>query len=325
MGHLAHVIAVPEFQRVSSDLDALEDAVTALCEAPDAPRLEAAQAAWRDARASWIATTPYWFGPVTERRARTRLDWGMVDYTRIETTIAQRDSTSAEDAREFLPATVRGLGAIEHLLFGDPSDLTVIELEAGPRCEYLVAITQVAAAEGRAVSDDWTNGYAERLAGEADASLSVDDAVNFTVGTQVHLLRRLADMEIGPALGTTSPDPIIEAIPGDGAAHDTEDYRRQVGSIESIYLGPDADGSGLTRLVRARSADADERVRAALEDATGALAEVDGSLKDAAMARTPEILRVYQTLKALQLVWNTEVVSLLGVTVGFSDADGDSG
>ena len=323
IGDLAQSVAVPGFQAVASRVDALDMAVVLLCADPSAATLQDAQTAWRETRAAWMRTTPFWFGPVTGR-SRTLLDWGMVDPERLEQVISERDSTTAEDAREFLPATVRGLGAVELLLFHGPPEEVVAALRERQRCEYLMAITRVAADEARAISEEWSGSYAQRVAGDGADALSEDDAVNFAAGTQVHLLKRLADMEVGPALGTTSPTPLIDAIPGAGAGHDTEDYRQQVGGIRDLYLGPSGD-DGLTAVVRARSADADDRVRVALDEAVSAIDAVEGSMKDAATAYAPEILLVYQKLKHLQLIWNTEVVSLLGVTVGFTDADGDSG
>ena len=71
--------------------------------------------------------------------------------------------------------------------------------------------------------------------------------------------------------------------------------------------------------------DADQRVRAAF---TNALAAIDGLSEPLpqTMRQNPEpALEAYQSLKELQITLNTDVVSVLGVTVGFADTDGDGG
>ena len=72
------------------------------------------------------------------------------------------------------------------------------------------------------------------------------------------------------------------------------------------------------------SEDTDERVRAHFEASIAAIDAVDGPLREAAAEGSAQAVTVYEELMALQDTLSTEVVSLLGVSVGFSDADGDS-
>ena len=72
------------------------------------------------------------------------------------------------------------------------------------------------------------------------------------------------------------------------------------------------------------SPEVDSRMTAAIESASTAVDGVDGSLESAIAANPQSVRNVYDSFKELQRVLNTEVVSVLGVTVGFSDTDGDS-
>ena len=62
----------------------------------------------------------------------------------------------------------------------------------------------------------------------------------------------------------------------------------------------------------------------AIDACRDAVEAFDGSLESAIVSDPAVVRAVYDSFKELQRVLNTEVVSLLGVSVGFSDTDGDS-
>ncbi len=82
-----------------------------------------------------------WFGPVMERRSRTVVDWSPVDPERTEKLLAERESVTVGDVREFLASTQQGLGAIEHGLFGyEPAVLEQLSQRNGIGCRYLTGL-----------------------------------------------------------------------------------------------------------------------------------------------------------------------------------------
>ena len=60
------------------------------------------------------------------------------------------------------------------------------------------------------------------------------------------------------------------------------------------------------------------------EGVLSALDDVDGTLGDAVEQSPQQVQAVFDQMVELRRAINTEVVSLLGVAVGFSDTDGDS-
>ena len=54
-----------------------------------------------------------------DRRSRSLVDWSPVDSERIEKSLSKRETVTANDVREFLGATQRGMGTIEYLVFGN--------------------------------------------------------------------------------------------------------------------------------------------------------------------------------------------------------------
>ena len=338
---LTDTVIVPGYRAAAEEMNELRAALDGLCAAPSAEGLAAARIAWRDARAGWLRTQATWFGPVMERRSRSLVDWSPVDAPRIEETLAGRDAISPEVVREFLGASQRGLGAMEYILFASPGGdgddgaiLDALDGAASVRCQYLTALGAVAAAEVDAALGDWMGdnpegkAYAGYFNGTASSSLLGKAAVDELVRTSVFLTRSIADMRLGKALGQASgavgggPEPAaLRAGPGHNTA---ADFRSQVLGMQDIYQGG-AGGPGLSGLVRGLSPEADERMQASFVAMLAAIGELPEPLPAAIRDNPEPARRAYQQVQDFQRTLNTEVVSLLGVSVGFADTDGDGG
>ena len=324
-------LMVPRFEALVGEMDEMRNSLHSLCANPAPGTLNAARSAWREARAPWMRSQAMWFGPVMDRRSRTLVDWSPVDPGRIEKLLVDRETVTASDVREFLAATQRGLGAIEYVLFGD--DQLVLEQLAradGIRCQYLMALGDVVAEETAGVLRDWQGvdgkGYAAYLNGTGSVSLLDQQAVDELVRTSVFLTRSIADMALGPVLGADGDKPDPAAIPG-GAGHNAvADLRNQVLGMQDIYLGGETGSAlGVSALVRGVSEDADERMRGHFTNALAAIDDLREPLRSTVVEDPGPARLAHQRLQELQVALNTEVVSLLGVTVGFSDTDGDAG
>ena len=322
-------VIVPRYRQASDAMGGLEISVDALCAVPGGASLETARTAWRDARAAWVTTGAFRFGPAMDRRSVSLVDWWPVSIERIEGVVSEGELVTTETVRQFMPSTQRGMGAMEHLLFGDGSDAL-----AGPagamRCGYLEALATVAHDEIDGVRQDWEGdgespGYDGFFDGSASSSLHPREGEAEVVRSLVFMVRTIANMRLGAALGVdTQADPV--AIPSGAAGHSREDLRHQLLGISEMYQGADGDlgALGISHRVRQLSPEVDSRMAGAIEACRDAVEAFDGSL-ESAIAADPAVVRaVYDSFKELQRVLNTEVVSLLGVSVGFSDTDGDS-
>ena len=326
---LTDLVIVPRYKQAADTMGQLAASVRGLCSAPDTTGLDAARGNWRLARDAWTSTETYRFGPAMERRSVSLVDWCPIMIERIDRTLADRKPVTAETVRQFMPSTQRGFAAMEHLLFGDGSG-ALASSQGALRCGYLLALTQVAHEEIEGIYQEWKGdgqspAYAAYFNGAGKLSLQPKEGEAEIVRSLVFLVRTIANMRLGAGLGIDGePDP--GAIPSGAAGHSRDDLRNQVLGISEMYLGSDGDPDalGISHNVRQLSPEVDDRMTAAIESAGAAVAEVEGSL-DAAITNNPQSIKnVYDSFKELQRVLNTEVVSLLGVSVGFSDTDGDS-
>lgn len=331
---LTDSLIVPRFGEVAERMKTLRSSTRALCAQPSAERLEDARGAWRDAREPWLHSQAMWFGPIMDRRSRSLVDWWPVEPERIERTLSKRDSIDADIIREFLSSTQRGLGAMEYVMFQD--DETVVKaLEPGSiRCQYLTALADVIAEETAAALADWTgenaegSSYAGYFNGTAKSSLIGKAAVDEAVRTSIFLSRIVVDMGLGKALGIDDSIPDISGIPGGAGHNQVADIRNQLLGMRDIYVGPlgmSGVGLGIGALVRGASAESDERVRAAFDSAIAAVEGLSEPLPSTIRDDPETARKAYDALKELQTTLNTDVVSVLGVTVGFADTDGDGG
>ena len=322
---LTDLVIVPRYEAAAAETEALNAALRDLCAAPSEAGVGVAAQAWRDARREWSRSEASAFGPAMDRRSFGLVDWSPVEPERIENTLAGGSPVTAEVVRDQMSSAQRGLGAIEYFLFGE-AELT------SDRCAYLIALGQVVDDEAKGILSDWTSDrddsppYGDFFTGRSSSSLFASQAVAEVIRTQVFLARTLADMRLATALGLRedeSPDP--SAIPGGAGWNSLDDLRNHVLGMRDIYVGADAeDALGVSDLIAPLSEDADERMRSEFDAVLSALDSVEGPLRQAVTERPDQVRDVYEKLQDLRRTLNTEVVSLLGVSVGFSDTDGDS-
>lgn len=319
LASLADGVVVPRYEALAESTAALDGALADLCASPSDAALGAARDAWRRVGAAWAQSEASGVGPVMDRRSGGLIAWPVVQPERIETLVAERPDLTAEAARSEISSTQRGLGGVEHALFApDAGDALT---PGSARCAYLLAVAGAAAAEAAAIRGEWT-AYKDVFAGRSGGALSASDSVAELVRTQVFLIRTIVDMRLAGALGLRGePDP--SAIPGGAAMNALADLRNQIEGMRAVYQGAEG-GLGLSALIAPLSGGADERMRERFAASLAALDAVGGGLRSAAAERSPEALAVHEALTALQTTLSTEVVSLLGVAVGFSDTDGDS-
>ena len=326
-------LIVPRFQEVVQGMASLQTSLLELCENATQQNLDEARNAWLEARVPWMRSQAMWFGPVMDRRSRSYVDWAPIEPERIERMLDKRDSVDAEYLREFLASTQRGLGAIEYVLFEeDEAVLGRLGEQNSVRCEYLVALGELASSETKGILADWTGDTADGTAysayfnGTASDSLISKSALNELVRTSVFMSRTITDMRLGKAIGIDGVTPDPEALLGGKGASMVADMRNQVLGMQDVYLGGETDyGLGVSSLARGLSEETDDRMRAAFVDALAAVESLEEPLRETIQSNPQAAHDAHAALKQMQLTLSTDIVSLLDITVGFADTDGDGG
>ena len=325
-------VIVPAYEQAAARMGELAAAADTLCAAPDPAALTAARQAWREARAAWSFTAPLRFGPVMTRKSLGLVDWPAAPAAEIDTALADREVITLNDIREFLPSDRRGLGVMEYLLFGaDEAILTALADPATLRCDYLTALSQAAAAEVAAARSEWTQGAGEAgpyravFDGSAASSLHESAALTDLVSSIVFLNQRIARMQLAPALGMDGVTPDSSTIPGGPAHNAVADMQNQVRAMQAVYSGGDsAEALGLRHLTAQLSPEIDRQTTAALESAAAAIADLEEPLPETILSNPAPGQAAFDRIIAVQRLFNADIASLLNISIGFSDQDGDS-
>jgi predicted lipoprotein len=328
VGAMADQVAVPMFEQFSDLALELQSSTTQLCAAPTQAAVVDARTVLADTRAAWRRSEAVWVGPVMDRRSWSVVDWPVAPDD-IEALLAD-DTLGPLDA-EFLAtrigAPLRGLGAIEYILYESGSD-TATALADERRCQYLDGLAQVVSNEADAVLSLWTDGdqangdavpYRDEFAGTTDR-MTATDSIDELVNSMLSRLEGSVNRELGKALGVGSgPADTSGIIEGPGAFGVADQQARAEG-IRLVLLGPD----GVSGLAPLLDSDLRTRLAAQFDTLDAALDTIDPPLVEATTADPTAVQAAHDAYAELRVAVATEVVSALGVTVSFSDADGDS-
>lgn len=320
LAELANETIVPGYQDLAADTAALTRATEALCTNPDASGVVAARAALTEARATWSFTEAMWVGPVMDRRSWAVIDWPIAP-DEIEELIAD---TSIELDNERLARRIgadqRGLAAIEYVL-GENDDTVVDQLSDERRCAYLTGVAKVAADEAALLPVDWTVDFNDG-GPYLDAFPQADEGtLDMLVNDSLFLLEAMTDAELGRALGVTGSEANDAGITEGPLGLGLMDLRHHLDGLQLVLVGNET----MTGLGPLLGEDLAQRLAQQFDAAHLALDGVDGPLRLAVIDQPTEVAEARDAMKAIQVTVATEVVSRLGVTIGFSDADGDTG
>ena len=328
---LADEVIIPAYDSFLANSSSLAEAVSDLClllsssDTSAVGELNSVYDALEASRSDWSFSEAMWVGPVMERRSRAVIDWD-IDAEQIEAHIADTSfALTADNLATRVGADERGLSAVEYVVGSPSAPEAAIAKLANPRyCEYLTAATQVVVAEAELLVSDWTTSFEDgppyRTVLSDPDGRGVDDIVNGSF----NLLRKTSDMELRPA-ANGDLDAVKEGPLGLGAA----DIADHLAGIRAVLIGSGAnqgsaqeDGPmGLSELL---GDDITDRLAARLDAADAAVSAITPPLRAAAADNPSSLNQAYEALKELQMTISTEVVSKLGVALGFSDTDGDS-
>jgi predicted lipoprotein len=231
-------------------------------------------------------------------------------------------------------ADLRGLRAVEQLLFipTEVGELTARE------CAYAASAAELAADAADELVAAWVDGVdgeapaVDQLTdpGEDGMWSSTTEGLEDLLNSTLSALTTVVDMQLGPASGETTDEPEPQEVDSGAAHRALGDIGDELASAAAVYGDATADPpTGLSALVvDAATSTSDEAIRTDLAAAIDAVGQVPPPLfdVDGADPESPamtSLVSAYQHALGARTALGTEVASLLGLTVSFSDADGD--
>lgn len=328
---IADTVIVPAQETLAATTAELATAMTAMCDTPSQATGEAARTAWIEASEAWDRTAAFRIGPIDSLRSKAKISYptDVVKVANVATGPEPAEVTPAAVAE--LGADQRGLRAIEQLIFSVPADGNVPDRQ----CRYAESASTLVAEGAAELRDAWVTGidgdapWSEQFATGSGGFDDVTDSIAAIVNGSLMAVDDVIKMHLEPTLGEDGAAP--DAVAGDGeAAHNG--IGQSLATIESaraVFLGSTADEAAEASIATLLGSD-DEAATTYLDalttasEALGTIPEL--ALIDPTATDSPEMTAVRTAREALdtaRTTMRTQIASQLGVTVTFSESDGD--
>jgi hypothetical protein len=284
-----------DFARASAPL---VPALQTLCNAPPSgsePALSEARQQWLTALAAWERLSAVAIGPVLERRSQRQIDFTPTRPRLIDKAIKAAPKTPTD--MELIGTPAKGLPALEWLLWTKPVQ------PASPACGYAVRVAEEVHREAQAL--------ATSPAPAADPKTVLSDLVNQWVGGLERL--RWANLEMPTRVAMTGGGQEAPDYPRLASGASAASWAAQWDGLKALATGPVSLASALGAAGQTQVAGDLTRTVAAADNAMQGLSDADGA----------RILAAAKALAELKRLVEDRVAPALGVSIGFSDADGD--
>lgn len=315
----------PLYASLGADVTALAAALDGLpATGVTVAQVEAAQTAWRAAQLSWDRARVVGFGPAKTVEANIRWNLG-AEPSKIEETITAGPPFDPPT----LGVTRKGLPALEYLLFEPAGGASAIQTKlaaSGDRVAFLKALGANLKSEVDALVTAFA-AHATELANAGAGSTvykSPKDAVDVVYNQALYasdLAISIVATPIGGDTGPIAPD-LEESRFSDNSLADCKAILDGVNAFFEGDLGGGA-GLGLTDMLAERSPALDDQVRSSIAAAYAAVAAIPAPLRTALQGDRAVLDAALAALRGLKRVLTADVSTALGVTVSFSDMDGD--
>lgn len=325
-------LIVPGYEAFAAKTTAMEGSVAAFATEPSTATLASVRAAYQEAYKAWQQVSIYEFGPSDEQMLRTNLNIYPTAASEIESNI----NSGSYDLQAAPSVDAKGFPALDYLLYGAPSEEEVVALyitdaSATNRKQYLQEVASLISQRADAVYAGWTSGnYTatfEQAAGTAVGS-AVGNLVN-QLNFDIDLTKRA---KVGiPSGRFTAGSALPEKVEAYYSGTSLELLKEAIRAEKAIFMGQTASGTNgpglddyLDHVEAAYNGGAlSEAIEAQFDAALAATEAVEGPLSEAVTTQPEAVTAVYDAMQKLIVLTKTDMPAALGVTITYSDNDGD--
>ncbi|HIG73654.1 MAG TPA: hypothetical protein EYQ24_03480 [Bacteroidetes bacterium] len=328
---LADRVILPAHASIVAEAGTLADATQALDADPTDETLEAAREAWVSAARSWQRLAALNLPGVKFGLYHNRIATRPANVTAVEEVIGGTETISAALV-ESRGSNVRGLPALEYLLFGDDA---LARLADPRRRAYARFVAADVLSQAEALQTKWSAGGGDEigmfLAADTEGR-NLQSSVSRIVNELAMVAEDLRYETIGRPLGvartpedeSTGPQPGLVQAPYAGVS--VALYRETLAGVRALVTG--GGGTGLDDYLVALGAEIDGQpvgaaVLAQIDATDAAAAALQAPLREAVVSDPEGVRAVYDEAGELLRLLKTDMANWLGVSITFSDNDGD--
>lgn len=325
LNNLVETQILPLHRQLLSETESLQQLVAKFAEQPTVETLSAAQAQWRKSAEAWARIEPFDLRPVMF--AVSQIKKWPVNTEALEQYIADEEVID-EYVVVALGATEKGLTAIEYFLFGHnlSIDESLAKLTTQPkRMTYLVALSQNLPKATAELLMLWSAGGDDQTQKFINADFTpnnVQGSISMVANVMIALVEAIVKTKLDYPLHGILADPQPDAVESPYADHSTALIIANLRTIQQIF---DAGlGDYLDKLdVTARDIPLSAAIDAKIEESIIALEAIDQPLRAAILKNPKSVQAARDQVRALLVLLKVDMANQLGITVTFSDNDGD--
>ena len=325
-------LIIASYQNTSVALGELTSSVGIFAQSPTTQQLEELQQKWQTLYSEWIWASLYNFGPAGEQGIKKRLVEEIatfpVDSAAVNTRIRTLDTSFADFKRD-----ARGLLAIEYLLFATQesnADL-VAKFQNNPkRLYYLQALISKVERQLNEVLTQWNNGYRESFID--NTGTSVGSSVSMMYNEFVRSYEMLKNFKLGIPLGKKAGQTGVEPNKVEAlySANSLLFMEENIKAVESNWLGRNKSGdNGIGWKEYIASASGGEDLIASTQSQQAKITEAHAAINSTSSlfnqltSHTATLNNLYIEMQKQTRFYKSDMSSLLGISITFTDADGD--
>ncbi|MBI4922632.1 MAG: peptidase M75, Imelysin [Devosia nanyangense] len=321
----------PNFRIFADATEALKADVVGLCAAPSPAALTLAQDKFRSTVAAFSRIEFVRLGPLGLADRLERLlfwpDSKGIALKQVQAALAAKDATAAEaGALQKKSVAMQGLGALEYLLFGTGNE-DLGSGEGAYRCSYAAAITTLVDGLATTIATEWQDIGPDGPAGhmldprpDAQDYRSRTEVLEKLAGTLINGTETIRDQRLKPVIGEGGGKPKPKSALFWRSGMTAPALAANFGGLRDFFVAakyPEALGTTNSWVASSVMFELDNAVRAA----TALVDPIDKVVGD------PVLFAAFKSLVtvtgSLDSLLGTNLATALGLSVGFSQLDGD--
>jgi uncharacterized protein len=327
-------VIIPSFIKFSEQLVLLQTSVNEFSNAPDELNLLNLQNKWKEVYATMKQCEMYQFGVIEQNFLWAKIDFWPVRPNDVNDFLVQSESFTTE-VLSSKGATVKGLPVLEYLIF-DPingnskilDDFTT-HVDKAKRKEYLNGLAENISTIAESFLTQWQSTYRNTYINN-DAQ-GITGSINSTVNNMIATINYIKDNKIGKPFGKKDgilyPNE-VEALQSKLSLNAIEN---NIVGFENLLLGKNingTDGLGYDDFLdhlgaKFQDGTMSEKIKNQINDFEIKISLIETPLQQAIITDPEKVDALYLSLKQLLVLVQVDMVNNLGVTLTFTDNDGD--
>jgi predicted lipoprotein len=327
---LARNVIAQGYQDLAAKCRSLTNAIGQFIASKDQASLDNARKAWAVASDAADRLRCFQWGPVADRDSVSTFYFWQVRPNSIEDLLSDASRAINQSLLDNAGATVKGLYAMEYLLFdrrgGQPTEpaepARALDLlsASSRRCDYLLAVARDVEARAGKLADDWSAAGAQSA--QAKFVSGGQQSLNVLVNEMAQSVENTVQNHLNLALVLPQPTSHqLYRIKGSRSGSSLQGAVATLDGLAKFYGG--GRGLGLKDAVIALNPAVATRAQDEFTAAVAATRAVGEPLEQALADRRDTLQTAVDKTRALEVLFKVDLASVLGVTLTFTSGDGD--